>query len=91
MREDGYGLFRQLLREGESTYHLDGRDYHLYWFGERTDAGNGLRVICQETGEERRFRYGYSSEAVWNLLATLDSDRWDTPIGEWVSPDKWVD
>ena len=90
MREDGYELFRRLNEDGEATYRHDTKDYQLCWFGERTEAGNGLRVTCEQTGQVRKFRGGYSSESTWNLMATLESDRWDSPIGEWQGPERWT-
>jgi hypothetical protein len=91
MRDDGYELFRQLNRGGEISLHHGERDYRMSWFGEKTDAGSGLRVTCEETGEVRRFRGGYSSEAIWNFITTLESGRWDSPVGEWTDPGKWTD
>jgi hypothetical protein len=85
----GYDLYRALRRGGESTYTHNGKEYVLSFFGDRTCCGNGLVVLEKGSGETRRFRYGYSSEACHNFVSTLEKRRWDEPVGAWLNPERW--
>ncbi len=85
----GYDLYRALRKGGEITYQHEGREYVLSFFGERTCCGNGLVVLEMGSGETRRFRSGYSSEACHNFVSTLETRRWDYPVGAWINPEKW--
>ena len=84
----GHDIYSALRCGGESTYKHNGKEYVLSFFGERTCCGNGLITLEKESGETRRFRYGYSSEACHNFVSTLERDRWNDPIGPWLNPEK---
>lgn len=85
----GYELFRELIKGGETTYRYEGKEYLLSFFGERTCCGSGLLALDKGSSETRRFRNGYSSEACFNFISTLEKKRWDNPIGRWLNPEKW--
>ena len=84
-----YDLFRELKTSGESTYKHNSKEYIISFFGERTCCGNGLIAVEIESGETRRFRYGYSSESVGNFITTLERERWNNPVGPWLNPERW--
>jgi hypothetical protein len=86
-RVDGYQLHHTLETHGVFTYERGNQRYRLQYFGERTSVSNGLLVVQEGSGQTRRFRGGYSSEACWNFLTTVEEGRWDHPVGKWRNPE----
>lgn len=86
---NGYELYRELRCGGDTTYKYEGKEYVLSFFGDRTCCGNGLVALEKESGERRRFRGGYSSEACFNFITTVEKQRWNDPVGAWVNPERW--
>jgi hypothetical protein len=84
---DGYQLRHALETQGWFVCECDNQRYRLEFFGERTSVSNGLLAEELNSGETRRFRGGYSSEACWNYLTTVKEGRWDHPVGEWRNPE----
>lgn len=84
-----YELFREIKQGGEATVELSGDVYTLTFFGDRTDAFNGLLAVRRSDGSTQRFRYGYSSESVANFITTLERRRWNDPVRPWLNPEKW--
>ena len=86
-RVDGYQLHHTLETQGVFTHKQGNQRYRLQFFGERTSVSNGLLAVQEGSGQTRRFRGGYSSEACWNFLTTVEEGRWDHPVGEWLNPE----
>ena len=84
---DGYQLHHTLETQGVYTHKQGNQRYRLQFFGERTSVSNGLLAVQEGSGQTRRFRGGYSSEACWNFLTTVEEGRWDHPVGEWRNPE----
>jgi len=84
----GYELRRALETQGTYTLERGGRSYRLAFFGEKTSVSNGLRAEELESGDTRRFRGGWTSEACFNFLTTVETGRWDRPVGPWLNPEQ---
>ena len=82
---DGYELYR-LLSDGEPhTIEVNGSTCCLQFQGDRIGVWSWL-LVADAQGGEIRFSPGWSSEASWNALTTIDQGRWATPVGPWQDP-----
>ena len=87
---DGYELYR-LLEKGQScTAKVSGTTYRFQFEGVKTGAHNWLRVT-DTRGESIQLSPGWSSEACWNALTTLERGCWASPVGVWKDPGEWSD
>jgi hypothetical protein len=71
MEQDGYQLYEQLKDGAETTLRHQGHTYKLRFRGKPVGSDNYL-AVTNESGEERRFGWGWSSEQVWQALAHLE-------------------
>lgn len=82
---DGYELYR-LLSDGEPhSVEVNGSTYRLQFQGDRIGVWSWL-VVADAQGGEIRLSPGWSSEACWNALTTIEQGRWATPVGPWQDP-----
>ena len=85
MSSDGYALYRALKHGGSEVIDVHGQRYELGFEGPRTGINSWLRVT-NEQGGSIRLAPGWSSEACWSALTTLEQRRWNRPQGEWKDP-----
>lgn len=79
---DGYELYRLFKDGSPHILRLNGGTYTLQFEGQTTDVQSWLRVT-DRNGQSIRLAPGWSSEACWNALTTLEQGRWASPIGPW--------
>ena len=79
---DGYELYGSLKDGGPHCLQVNGSTYTLQFEGQKTDVQSWLRVT-DEHGDSIRLAPGWSSEACWNALTTVEQGRWTTPVGPW--------
>jgi hypothetical protein len=78
-----------LLKDGSpQSLLVNGSTYTLQFEGQKTDVQSWLRVT-DEHGESIRLAPGWSSEACWNALTTLERGLWEQPLGQWQSKRQW--
>jgi hypothetical protein len=85
---DGYELYRLLERGEAHAAEVNGAKYRFQFEGVKTGAHNWLKVTDPK-GESIRLSQGWSTEACWNALTTLEAGRWGNPIGKWRDPSEW--
>jgi hypothetical protein len=85
---DGYELYRLLHTGSPLTLQVKNSTYTLQFEGVKTGAHNWLKVTDPK-GESIRLSMGWSTEACWNALRTLEAGRWANPIGKWRDPSEW--
>ena len=85
---NGYELFRLPAKGCTAKIYLNSATYTLQFEGEKTDAISWLRVTDQE-GQTIRLGPGWSAEACWNALTTLERGCWCQPVGLWKDPSSW--
>ena len=85
---DGYSLFRSLRAGTPLTLRVKSGVYTLQFEGVKTGDHNWLRVTDAK-GESIRLSPGWSTEACWNALTTIERGRWATPVGSWQDPAGW--
>ena len=82
---DGYELYR-LLSDGEPhSVEVNGRTYRLQFQGDQIGVWSWL-LVADAQRDEIRLSPGWSSEACWNALTTIEQGRWATPVGPWQAP-----
>lgn len=79
---DGYELYRLLKDGSPQSLEVNGGKYTLQFEGQKPDVQSWLRVADQN-GQSIRLAPGWSSEACWNALSTVEQGRWAAPIGPW--------
>jgi hypothetical protein len=85
---DGYELYR-LLKDGvPQSLLVNGSTYTLQFEGQKTDVQSWL-LVTDEHGGSIRLAPGWSSEACWNALTTLERGLWEKPVGHWQSNSQW--
>ena len=82
---DGYSLYRLLFDGKPSSIEVNGKTYRLQFQGDRIGVWSWL-LVADAQGDEIHLSPGWSSEACWNALATLEQGRWATPVGPWKGP-----
>ena len=85
---DGYSLYRLLAGGQSRRVEVKGATYHCQFEGEKTGVGNWLRVTDM-TGDSIRLSPGWSTEACWNALTTIERGRWQSPVSPWKDPSEW--
>lgn len=85
---DGYELYCLLAKGQPYEASVNGRHYRLQFEGVKTCALNWLR-LTDDKGESLQLSPGWSSEACWNALTTLEQGRWNNPVGPWKDPSNW--
>lgn len=82
---DGYSLYR-LLSDGEpQNVEVNGSSYRFQFQGDRMGVWSWL-LVADAQGEEIHLSPGWSSEACWNALTTIEQVRWATPVSPWQDP-----
>ena len=85
---DGYSLYR-LLSDGEPhSIDVNGSNYRLQFQGDRIGVWSWL-LVTDTKGQEIQLGHGWSTEACWNALSTLERGLWSTPVGRWKDPRGW--
>jgi hypothetical protein len=83
---DGCELYRSLKNGSPQSLRVNGSTYTLKFQGQKTDVQSWLRVT-DEHGDSIRLAPGWSSEACWNALTTVEQGRWTSPISPWRAPE----
>jgi hypothetical protein len=81
---DGYELYRSLKDGSPQSLRVNGSTYTLQFEGLKTDLQSWL-LVTDEKGASIRLAPGWSSEACWNALITLERGLWGKPVGQWQS------
>ncbi len=72
MDYDGYQLYELLKNGAETTLIHRGSTYTLCFRGKPIGSDNYL-AVTNESGEVKRFGWGWSCEQVWRALAHLEA------------------
>ena len=85
---DGYELYRLLSGGQPRSLEVNGSTYRFQFQGDRMGVWSWL-LVTDDQGDEVQLAHGWSSEACWNALVTLQQGRWATPVGPWTDPSDW--
>ena len=62
----------------------------LQFQGERIGVWSWL-LVTDTKNEGIQLGHGWSTQACWNALSTLERGLWSTPVGRWKDPRSWSD